>query len=96
MSIPFSSKKDQLQLCNLVAGIHDLNCNCYHPLFHAAKIILQQLKPELKKEEIHQLKQCLGEDHTTKDEEDGFDTGDLDMLFAQDGDLEEEEDTTKG
>lgn len=94
--MPFTSKKDQLQLCNLVSGIHDISCNCYHPLFHSAQIILKQLKPELKKEEIHQLKQCLGEDPTTKEEDDGFDIGDLDTLFAQDGDLEEEDVTTKG
>ncbi|AHA91749.1 hypothetical protein QKL05_gp1 [TTV-like mini virus] len=87
MSMPFSTKKQRLQLCNLVTGIHDITCNCYNPLFHSAQIILKQLAPELKKEEKHQLKQCLTEETTTKEEEDvGFTTGDLEALFAENGD----------
>lgn len=87
MSMPFTTKQQKLQLCNVLCGIHDLNCNCYNPLYHSAKIILDQLNKELKKEERHQLKLCLTEETTTKDEEDvGFTTGDLEALFAENGD----------
>lgn len=87
MSMPLTTRQQKLQLCNLVSGIHDISCNCRSPLYHSAKIILEQLAPELKKEEKYQLKQCLTEETTTKEEDDGgFTTGDLEALFGENGD----------
>lgn len=95
MSLPFSSKKQKLQFLNCIVNTHDIACDCYNPLYHSAKIILDQLKTELKPEEKYQLKQCLGEDPTTKEEdEDGYNIGDLEALFAEDGDKEEDAGTS--
>ncbi len=84
MTLPFSTKESQLKFINCVVGCHDLCCTCYNPLYHSCKIILNQLAPELTKEDKHQLKQCLGEDTTTKDDDIGVTGEDLEKLFAQD------------
>lgn len=85
MSLPFNNKKDQLKFINACISIHDIGCDCYNPAFHTAKLILQQLAPELKQQEKDQLKQCLGDTTatTTADGDIDIDTGDLEQLFAQ-------------
>lgn len=92
MSIPFNNKKDQLQFINCVINVHDLKCECQNPLFHATRILLKQLAPEITQQEKQQLQQCLGDPATTTTVEDtGFDTGDLEKLFGEDdGDGEED------
>lgn len=85
MSIPFSTKKDQLKFINCVIGIHDLKCECANPLFHSSHILLKQLAPEIKQQEKQQLKRCLGDEDTIKEDEDiGITPGDLEQLFAED------------
>lgn len=85
MSIPFNNKRQQLQFINCCIGIHDIVCTCSNPLFHSTKILLKQLAPELQKQERIQLQKCLGEETTTTKEEDpGFDIGDLENLFGED------------
>lgn len=85
MSLPFTTKKEQLQFTNCVVSVHDLACNCPNPLYHATHILLKQLAPDLHQEEKNQLKQCLGEDAGTSAAGDiDLDAGDLEKLFEQD------------
>ncbi len=94
MSIPFTTKKDQLQFINCVINVHDLKCECSNPLFHSTKILLKQLAPEIKHQERKQLQLCLGGEDTTKDDDDiGISTGDLEQLFAEDDDAATTADT---
>lgn len=63
----------ELQLINSTIQIHDLTCGCEEPLKHLD----------------HLIKKCLTttEDHGTTTgtaEEEHFDAGDLDRLFAED------------
>lgn len=75
------------QLINCFIGDHDLICSCNNPAVHCLRILIDQLKPELQKEDIKQLQQCLGETTTTGDAEDGgIDPGDLEKLFSEDAD----------
>lgn len=84
MTLPFTTKEEKLKFINCVVGCHDLCCTCYNPLYHSTKILIQQLAPELTKEDKHQLKQCLGDDITTKEEDIGISGEDLEKLFEED------------
>ncbi len=91
-SPPTSYQKKQLINCFI--GDHDLICCCQNPALHCIRILIDQLKPELKKEDIKQLQQCLGETTTTAEEEDaGISPGDLEKLFSEDA--EEDTDDTR-
>lgn len=82
-------------LINSFIGSHDLVCLCEHPALHCTQILIDQLKPELSSKEIKNLQLCLGDNPTTKEEEDGgIDIGDLERLFGEGDDIEEE-DTTR-
>ncbi len=75
------------QLINTFVGNHDLICMCDNPAYHSLQILIKQLKPELKQEEIKQLQLCLGEETTTtaaNAEDTGIDIGDLEKLFGED------------
>lgn len=89
-----STKNKEKSLINSFVGSHDLVCYCNNPALHCLQILIKQLKPELKQEEINQLKQCLGDDHTTTEtaEDTGYDIGDLEKMFGED-DAGEEDDT---
>ncbi len=92
MTFPFNNKKNQLQFVNCIVNCHDLLCNCPSPAFHSARILINQLAPELKKEEKTDLIKCLGETTTTETVDvDGIDVGDLEKLFAEDTTGEEDD-----
>lgn len=78
-----NKKEKKLQFVNAIVGIHDFNCNCKNPAFHSAKILLEQLAPELTPQDKINLQKCLGEDTAG---EDGpiDDFGDLEDIFADD------------
>lgn len=79
----YSPKQLNLQIVNCYVGIHDLHCNCKHPLQHIIKQIETQ-EPSIKK----------WRDTTTAaagipdggDVIDEFGPGELENLFAQDDD----------
>ncbi len=73
------------QLINCCIGNHDLLCHCKNPGYHTLWILTNKIGKELTPQEKQQLKQCLGEDHTTN-AADGpeEDIGDLELLFAED------------
>lgn len=67
--------------------MHDLICDCDEPGFHSLHIATKQIGSELTKLQKQQLIKCLGET-TTGDAaagEEDHDFGDLDALFAEDG-----------
>lgn len=71
------NRKQKLDLLNLINHAHDLICDCEQGIPHTHKII-EEINPDLKK--------C----HTTTtdnhgDVVDGFGPGELDALFAEDG-----------
>lgn len=70
---------------NLLAAIHDTNCECDKPLEHTIEIILEKEKNLRFDDSTNKLlKKCLGTEDTAKDGDavDGLDAGDLDRLFA--------------
>lgn len=85
-----TTKQLELQLVNSFVSSHDLTCYCKNPAYHCLWILTKQLSKELKPEEKEQIKQCLGEDHTTIAEDTtGIATEDLEEIFGQ-----EDEDAT--
>lgn len=91
MSMPFSTKAQQLQFVNAIIGIHDIGCRCNNPAFHSYSILTKQLKNELQPEERKQIITCLGDpDTTATKDEDGFEDGELDRLFSEDAAGEDE------
>lgn len=83
----FNNKKLQLQLVNGFVHEHDLVCCCNNPGYHVLQITATQIGQELSPKQKQQIIKCLGET-TTGDAEDGaedLDLGDLDALFADDG-----------
>lgn len=90
-----NKKQLQLQLINTWVQTHDLTCDCNNPGFHVLHIAAEQIGPELNKKDKQQIIKCLGETtgkDAAADPGDNLDFGDLDALFAEDGD-EEKEDT---
>lgn len=84
-----NNKKIQLQLINSWIHCHDLTCSCDNPGFHILQIAAQQIGPELKKQEKEQIIKCLGQTSTEDaagGQDSDIDLGDLDALFAEDGD----------
>ncbi len=81
----------QGQLLNTLVGNHDLCCKCDEPLTHLAVLIFEKAKPtNFTEKEKTIIKKCLGEGDgdgtTTGDAIDGLGDGDLEKLFAEDGD----------
>ncbi len=77
------SKRDNLQLVNTYVAIHDLKCNCDHPL----ECILQQIKTQEPSLEIT-YKPCLTGTATGglpggKDEEKPFGEEELEAIFRK-------------
>lgn len=84
--ITLSTKHKNLNWVNSICAIHDLQCQCDNPLGHTIIQILKQ-EPELKftQEDKNLIQKCLTTgDHG--DALDGFGDGELEALFAQDGD----------
>jgi hypothetical protein len=54
MSMSKLSRKDNLQLVNTYVAIHDLKCNCKHPL----ECILEQIKQQEPTLQIQYKKSC--------------------------------------
>lgn len=85
-----TTRQKELKLINCIVSTHDCLCECNNPAYHSLYILTKQLKPELQKKEIEQLQKCLGDaDTTTKEEDTGYDIGDLEKLFGE-GDDEED------
>ncbi len=71
------NRKQKLQYLNTIHHVHDLICDCQQGIVHTHKII-EEINPDLKK--------CTTTTGTQDvDVIDGFDDGELDALFAQDG-----------
>lgn len=72
---------------NLLAHVHDNNCNCDEPLQHTIHIILEK-EPNIQFQESTKqlLKKCLGTEDSKEDGDDvdGLGIGDLERLFAED------------
>lgn len=81
----YSKRQLNLQMVNCYVGIHDLHCHCKSPLTH----IIQQIKdqePTLKCQDTTTA--GAGNQDGEKDI-DGFGPGELERLFAEDGDEKE-------
>lgn len=82
------TRNQQLSLINTFCCCHDLLCKCYNPAYHCLKELATQLGKELSPEQKKEIQKCLGittaEDGAAADDP-GFDTGDLEALFAEDG-----------
>lgn len=72
-----NTKNSNLDWINLIAGLHDLQCDCSEPLKHTIEEIYKQ-EPSL------DPSKCLTTEKATT-EDDGFGPGDLEALFADDG-----------
>lgn len=70
----YEGRAKELQLINCLIGTHDLACGCTEPLIHIENLIQSTKTPT-----------CHGTT-TTGDAADGLDIGDLDALFAENGD----------
>lgn len=73
---------------NMLAHIHDTNCDCYNPLEHTIVLILEQEKElKFKAPEKDLLRKCIGDAATAGEgaDPDGFTEGDLEDLFKEDG-----------
>lgn len=87
----YSPKALQNQLINSIIGNHDLLCGCDNPTTHLAALLFEKTNPtNFTEEQKKIIRKCLGDDHTTTDiaaiEDGGFSEGDLEQLFAEDGD----------
>lgn len=87
-----NDRRKQLQFINAVIHSHDFICECQDSAFHSTKLLLQQIAPELTKQQKIEIQQCLGDttEETAGDDVD-IGIGDLEKLFG-----DEEEDTTTG
>lgn len=86
----FTKNAVQNQLLNTLVGNHDLVCGCDKPTAHLAALLFEKAQPtDFTEKQKKQIKKCLGitdGDHTTEDAADGgFTDGDLERLFAEDG-----------
>lgn len=84
-----SKRARDLKWANGIAYLHDLNCDCYHPLEHTATFIFEREKDlKFSAPEKQIIQQCLSGDtviadtHTDGDAEDIAD-GTLEQLFAE-------------
>lgn len=84
--ITLSAKHKQLNWINGLVSIHDLQCQCDHPLQHTIIGIIDQ-EPSLKfdEEDSKKIQKCLTSgDPGTEDVVDAFGDGELEALFAED------------
>lgn len=79
----FTKRQKDLQHVNCYVHIHDLNCHCKQPLQHIIEQIIHQ-EPTIKK----WLATTLEEDGTRTGDNviDDFGPGELERLFAEEGD----------
>lgn len=93
--VKYSPRQQENNILNACCGVHDLACGCKDPLKCVATLIFFKAEPtNFNKEEKKQILKCLGMedtaidggDRTTADADIG--PGDLDLLFAEDGDGE--------
>lgn len=77
----YSKKQLNLQIVNCYVGIHDLHCNCTHPLQHIIKQIEDQ-EPSIKK--CRDTTTAVAGTQDGGDVIDQFGPGELESLFAQD------------
>lgn len=82
------------QLYNTIFQSHDIGCGCKDPILHLLQIISKNNKKKPSIKQLKEIKWLLTgeeEDRTTADTgDDVIEPGDLDILFALDG---EEKDT---
>lgn len=80
----FSARQLELLHLNSICHDHDMWCACQQPLKHTAAIIFHHAKPtNFSAEETKEIKKCLGD--TTGDEDlGGVTSEDLEKLFAED------------
>ncbi len=87
----YSGKALQTQLLNSIVGNHDLICGCDEPTTHLAALIFEHARPtKFTEQQKKTIQKCLGDDPTTTAmaaaDDGGFSEGDLEDLFAEDGD----------
>lgn len=77
----YTKQRLDLQNVNTYVAVHDLTCNCEHPLQHIITQIIKQ-EPSIKKWVATTIAES-GDQDTEKDI-DHFGPGELEALFAQD------------
>lgn len=85
------SRYQTIQWKNTLVNLHDCICSCSSGIKHTL-LLLTNEEITVTKEEKNKIIKCLttGEEETTTKDETGFDAGDLEALFAGDGDDGEE------
>lgn len=89
----FGPKGMELQFYNSIHHCHGLSCGCDDTIFHILYIINQQnSKTKLSLKQLKEIKcRLIGEDIAgDQDVDDGFDAGDLDLLFGPENDVTED------
>lgn len=85
----YLTRKQKLNFINTICSCHDLTCPCDQAPFHSLKLLTTQLSAELTTTQKEEIQKCLGittaGDGVGADDP-GFDTGDLEKLFEEDGD----------
>lgn len=87
--VTLSRKNRDLDWINCLVQIHNLRCGCNEPLIHTVEEIFKQ-EPTVKEQCLH------SGDTLTAAEDAGFGDGDLERLFAEDGDVESTDSATTG
>ena len=84
-----TTRQKQTKWFNGICYLHDLFCDCCHPLEHTVQAIFEK-EPQLQLSSTEKtfIKKCLSGEETTTTQDDGdvIEPGDLDALFAQDFD----------
>ncbi len=92
MSSKNPSKYQLLQWINCCVGCHDLICCCDEPVKHLITTIFNKKEQiTVTRQQKQQIEECLTiteEEDTNHVGEDGFGPGDLERIFAEDGDGE--------
>lgn len=82
----YSGKSLEQQWINHFYSSHDLICGCKNPVLHFLTIINKKGNAPKPEEDIKNILCLITGDPTTKEEEEPFGPGELDILFADDGD----------
>lgn len=89
--VKYTKRQQENNLLNTCIQAHDLTCGCPDPLKCLACLIFYKAEPtNFTNEEKQQIRKCLGtiDGGDLGPIEDGIDAGDLDVLFAEDGEKE--------
>lgn len=87
----YSPRALEQQWMNNIFQSHDLWCGCQKPIIHLLTIVNKNGKAIKPEEEINNIL-CLitGEKDSSKEEDNDFGPGELEALFAEDGEQEKD------